>query len=101
MLPCLCDHGGGFDQYAEIPQCRVESYGEPGVDTEALAPVAVALLYPALHEPAVPAHIPLVCCAGLAGYGVGTAHDANHEVSRPHAAVFRSLQHFTQRFVPK
>src|SRR5208337_2295554 len=63
--------------------------------------VAVNLFNAALGILAVATHIPFSDRAIRAGYGIGAAHDADHEIAFLQATRRVRLQHATERLVPE
>ena len=99
VVPGLGEDAGGLEQDAEHTQAPVDLDGEFRSDTETLGAVTVPLLDAALGVAPVAAHVPLAGGAGDARLRVGTAHDADNEVARRHAAVLGRRLDLAERFM--
>ena len=101
LLPRLGHDRGGFEQHAEETERAVDLHGVLRLDSPLFGHEAVDLLDAALRVLAVAAHVPFTHSAVRTGHGVGTAHDADDQVTFLQAAGRARLEDPAERFVPE
>ena len=101
VIPRLGQNAGGLDQHPQDAKRGRNPDREFRFEPETFGAEAMPLLDAALGIAAVTAHVPFADGAGRARHRIGSAHDADHEVSGRHAASRWCRLDPAERFVPE
>ena len=93
------ENAGRLEQHAEQAEGRVELDDEFRLDAKIFGAVAMAFLDAPLGVAAVAAHVPFAGGAGAARHRIGSAHDADDEISGGKPAFRRRGLHPPKRFM--
>jgi hypothetical protein len=101
LLPRLCDDGRRFEQNAEKPERTVNFHCVFRLDSPTFRHESVNLFDAPLSVLAVAAHVPFTHRAVGARNGVGTANDADHQITLLESAGWVRVQNAAEGFVAK